>query len=559
MSSKVRFDTSGYLQTNILLNCYYDTGLGMMIPTGVVSTGYVVTETPSYKMTIDSNMNGLGGGGWLELNPTGVKFGKNTEFPIISTFPSDPALGSVVYYNVGINSGLYVKTPTLWERMGSESAAIPSMVHNNTTSKEGGDATYFYHLGQSQYNALPNHDTFTGNQFAKQTGMYLATSGTYNVLDNAYNIHTHTGHSLVGHVHTSGYDPLDVFTGNQFAYETGLYLTTSGFVNTLNTSYIFHTHTGVLTNETEHQNFTGAQFAALTGQYIATSGAYDIFRNAYDYHTHTGAAGGEPELQAFTGGAFAVHTGLYLSTSGYLNTHDVDIHKAHTQNTDASTTAANFSINGTNAMKVGDAPTAHVHTLASATTAIANKRLLKSDGSNPADSGIDYDIVQTTTTHANGTNTHAQIDAQLLRLTYCFKAETDTATTMTNASWTIVPFEDEAYDPASCYNTNGTFTAPVDGVWHFDAHVLLASNAGWGQGETWEMCLYVGETYTSYGTRHTVEFPTTQYAELQLSCDVKLAANATVTIRVYNGSGGNINIHPGALHNFFNGHWVSNG
>jgi hypothetical protein len=66
----------------------------------------------------------------------------------------------------------------------------------------------------------------------------------------------------------------------------------------------------------------------------------------------------------------------------------------HTQNTDTGTNQANFAINGTNAMKVGDAPTAHNQAITTITTTIANKRLIKSNGSNPVDSGVDYDIVK---------------------------------------------------------------------------------------------------------------------------------------------------------------------
>ena len=67
--------------------------------------------------------------------------------------------------------------------------------------------------------------------------------------------------------------------------------------------------------------------------------------------------------------------------------------KKHAQNTDTGTSAANFAINGNNAIKEGDArlsdartPLAHNQAIGTITTAVTN--LIEGNGSTLADSGI---------------------------------------------------------------------------------------------------------------------------------------------------------------------------
>lgn len=135
---------------------------------------------------------------------------------------------------------------------------------------------------------------------------------------------------------------------------------------------------------------------------------------------------------------------------------------------------------------------------------------------------------------------------------YCFRAYASSGTSIADAgSGTKVNFQTEDYD----YNNNfasSTYTAPVAGVYHFNARVELTTTISGGI--AFYVFLKVNSTEITRGSQRGASFATSD--GVVLSDDILLAANDTVTIYAYQDSHGAESTYTGTEHTFFSGHLV---
>lgn len=143
-------------------------------------------------------------------------------------------------------------------------------------------------------------------------------------------------------------------------------------------------------------------------------------------------------------------------------------------------------------------------------------------------------------------------------------ASTNTARTMNNGAWTTVIFEDEDYDTQSEYNTGtGVFTATKAGYYQCSASTACAATNTFAWGEEWITAISrQGDTSTAgsffQGNRVTLNSATTNViASSHVSATVYLAAGETVEVKVFNSSGGNLNLSGTATANWFTVHKLS--
>ena len=134
---------------------------------------------------------------------------------------------------------------------------------------------------------------------------------------------------------------------------------------------------------------------------------------------------------------------------------------------------------------------------------------------------------------------------------YCFAAYGSGTTQLTDETAVKIAFATETYD----YNSNfasSTYTAPVTGVYHFDA--LVTNSGAFVAPLTFFMSLYKNGVEFRRGLRYR---PSTIGNEsVSISTDVLLAAGNTVDIYVYQDSGGNETTEIGEAVTWFNGHLV---
>lgn len=129
---------------------------------------------------------------------------------------------------------------------------------------------------------------------------------------------------------------------------------------------------------------------------------------------------------------------------------------------------------------------------------------------------------------------------------------TNTATSIANAGAQIVPFEDKIVDSHNAYNTStGVYTCPRSGILNLSTVAQLASNAGWAAGE---------QAYISVTILTTEIVLQNRYMQASLTYTMDLSGSLiaypvkkgdTLAIKVYQGSGGAINLSGLAAFNHF--------
>lgn len=137
---------------------------------------------------------------------------------------------------------------------------------------------------------------------------------------------------------------------------------------------------------------------------------------------------------------------------------------------------------------------------------------------------------------------------------YCFHAYANAATTLADATLTKLAFQTEEYDYNSNYDNSVGFyryTAPVSGVYHFDAQFTLEAAVSTGVAGQQIIALYKNGVRTINGNRTT---PTNNSAA-NIAIDILLTANDYIEIYGYQDSAGSETAVAGRQ-TYFNGHLV---
>jgi len=117
---------------------------------------------------------------------------------------------------------------------------------------------------------------------------------------------------------------------------------------------------------------------------------------------------------------------------------------------------------------------------------------------------------------------------------------------------TIVDFEDVVYDTDGAVTTGASwkFTCPVGkgGYYLIDCMIMFASNA-WTSGKVIELTIYKGGVLYSDISRETWQSSTTLYRDAKGSDVILLAAGEYIDIRVYQNSGGALDLYTNGTYN----------
>jgi hypothetical protein len=134
---------------------------------------------------------------------------------------------------------------------------------------------------------------------------------------------------------------------------------------------------------------------------------------------------------------------------------------------------------------------------------------------------------------------------------YCFRAYASAATTLTDNVNVKVAFATEQYD----YNSNfasSTYTAPVDGVYHFDSCVQI--NGAIATAVNFQCSIYVNSALYCSGAVYP---PSAAFTAIGISSDIFLTAGQTVDIYAKQDSAGDEATATGATGaTWFSGHLV---
>lgn len=124
-------------------------------------------------------------------------------------------------------------------------------------------------------------------------------------------------------------------------------------------------------------------------------------------------------------------------------------------------------------------------------------------------------------------------------------AEADLA--IANTTVTIVRFDNVIYDPGSDVTEGAAwkYTAPTTGYYLVTAAVLFESNAGWAVNEYAYLAVFIDGTVSKYLDRNYMEAAGTYSVFLCGSAVVPMTAAHYLDVRVYQNSGGAINIDGG--------------
>jgi hypothetical protein len=138
-----------------------------------------------------------------------------------------------------------------------------------------------------------------------------------------------------------------------------------------------------------------------------------------------------------------------------------------------------------------------------------------------------------------------------------FKATTANSTSVGINLTNSPAFYDVEYDESSSYDlTTGTFTAPIDGIYHFDYGVEISGNAGATSG-----FIQIGLIKNSLSTPGTYkEIPmnlaNNTYQSINNSVDVRLLAGDQIQVQFYNASNAALNLTGDVYWTYFSGHRI---
>jgi len=119
-----------------------------------------------------------------------------------------------------------------------------------------------------------------------------------------------------------------------------------------------------------------------------------------------------------------------------------------------------------------------------------------------------------------------------------------------NDTVTTILFNTVTFDTLNEYDpTNGRFTVTEEDYYQVDAHLLFESIA-WAIGENFRCSLYKNGTKYS-DSFYDIKVAGTYYMNNHLSDLILLSEKDYIEICVQHTQGGNINIHPFSIHNYF--------
>lgn len=134
---------------------------------------------------------------------------------------------------------------------------------------------------------------------------------------------------------------------------------------------------------------------------------------------------------------------------------------------------------------------------------------------------------------------------------YCFSAWDNTGSILTDGATSKINFNTEVYDYGSCYNaTTSTFTAPFPCIMHFDANVTLGTIVS-------PVLMFVAIYKNGAEWKRGGIQPFVTGSGADVSCDVVLDINNTVTVFAYQDSAGNEDTSTAAGRTWFSGHLVT--
>lgn len=133
-----------------------------------------------------------------------------------------------------------------------------------------------------------------------------------------------------------------------------------------------------------------------------------------------------------------------------------------------------------------------------------------------------------------------------------FAAVGSGATTVSNDTTTQITFGTEKYDTHSAFASHA-FTAPITGIYHFDALVTFVTDAFTGTGPSL-VGLFVDGVEARRGSFYFNDTADEHHA-LTISTDLKLTAGEVVDVRVWHMYGENLVTEPTSC--YFNGHGVA--
>lgn len=135
--------------------------------------------------------------------------------------------------------------------------------------------------------------------------------------------------------------------------------------------------------------------------------------------------------------------------------------------------------------------------------------------------------------------------------TVAARYSTNAGATMTNAAWTLVDFEDKSNDSHNAVTTGGSwkFTAPNSGRYRVSAQAWIASGGGWASTEEAAIEIRKNTTRIAYNSNFA-HATTTSYFPIAVTDTIQMVAGDYIDCRVWNGSGGNLNLHTDGNNNF---------
>ena len=141
--------------------------------------------------------------------------------------------------------------------------------------------------------------------------------------------------------------------------------------------------------------------------------------------------------------------------------------------------------------------------------------------------------------------------------TVAFIADTNAGQSMANASSTIVDFEDVEHDSHNAYNA-GTYTIPVTGLYKINSSVMLESTSAIDIGEVMYVSIKInGSSKRIQNYREgDVSDSDNKHYSMQISALLSLNKGDEVTIQVYQGSGGSLDLFNSSQYNSLDIHKI---